>query len=239
MAILKYFQEGKTTLGIKGLKPKIIQNKDIHFQYLTELLEIAAVRPGGPRARVFRVPRLCVDAGGHVVHVFLAVSPTNLLQDLRRSSVMSFRWQEEPRMRSSVLFCHSLLFAVITIVPARAAEWPEARPEEMGVKAGVLNGALAELLGANKTGAAVLAVRGKLVWEHYWDGFGPNSRFDTYSAGKAYAAAAIGLLVDDGKLKIEGDSWGFGLKYNNADYTANTGERFDGSQLGLFITGAF
>ena len=106
-------------------------------------------------------------------------------------------------MRSSVLFCHSLLFAVITIVPARAAEWPEARPEEMGVKAGVLNGALAELLGANKTGAAVLAVRGKLVWEHYWDGFGPNSRFDTYSAGKAYAAAAIGLLVDDGKLKID------------------------------------
>jgi CubicO group peptidase (beta-lactamase class C family) len=83
------------------------------------------------------------------------------------------------------------------------SEWPTARPEDMGLKSEVLDGALKDLLGANKTGAAVLVVRGKLVWEHYWDGFGPSSRFDLYSAGKAYAAAAIGLLIDDGKLKVD------------------------------------
>lgn len=87
-------------------------------------------------------------------------------------------------------------------VSARS-EWAMARPAEMGLKPEVLDGALKDLLGANKTGAAVLVVRGKLVWEHYWDGFGPSSRFDLYSAGKAYAAAAIGLLMDDGKLKVD------------------------------------
>jgi CubicO group peptidase (beta-lactamase class C family) len=86
---------------------------------------------------------------------------------------------------------------------AWAAQWEKATPAGAGLKAGVLDGALADLLGANKTGAAVLAVHGKLVWERYWDGFGPDSRFDTYSAGKAYAAAAIGLLIDDGRLKVD------------------------------------
>jgi CubicO group peptidase (beta-lactamase class C family) len=81
--------------------------------------------------------------------------------------------------------------------------WPTARPSELGLKADVLDGALKDLLGANKTGAAVLVVKGRLVWEHYWDGFGPASRFDTYSAGKAFAAAAVGVLLDEGRLDVD------------------------------------
>jgi len=84
-----------------------------------------------------------------------------------------------------------------------SADWQQADPEELGLRPDILNGELKALLGANKTGAAALVVKGKLVWEHYWDGFGPQSRFDLYSAGKAYAAAAIGLLMDDRKLKID------------------------------------
>lgn len=78
-----------------------------------------------------------------------------------------------------------------------------AQPEEMGMKSEVLQQELTELLGSNKTGAACLIVNGKLVWEHYWKDFGPQSRFDIYSAGKAFTATAIGLLVDDGKLKVD------------------------------------
>lgn len=81
--------------------------------------------------------------------------------------------------------------------------WPQARPADLGLRPEVLDGELTELLGANKTGAALLAVKGKLVWEHYWDGFGPSSRFDVYSAGKAYAATAIGVLMDEGRLKVD------------------------------------
>jgi CubicO group peptidase (beta-lactamase class C family) len=78
-----------------------------------------------------------------------------------------------------------------------------ARPEAMDLDPKILNGPLVELLGANKTGASALVVKGKLVWEYYWNGFGPSSRFDVYSAGKAYAAAAIGLLMEEGQLKID------------------------------------
>jgi len=78
-----------------------------------------------------------------------------------------------------------------------------AQPEEMSMKSEVLKQELTELLGANKTSAACLLVKGKLVWEYYWKDFGPESRFDIYSAGKAFTASAIGLLVDDGKLKVD------------------------------------
>jgi CubicO group peptidase (beta-lactamase class C family) len=92
--------------------------------------------------------------------------------------------------------------AAVAVIPARG-EWAVGKPAEMGLKAEILEGALTKLLDSNKTGAAVLIVKGKLVWEHYAPGFGPSSRFDVYSAGKAYAATAIGLLMDDGKLKID------------------------------------
>ena len=96
----------------------------------------------------------------------------------------------------------SVLLVLLSVIPARA-EWPTARPADMALEAAILDGELAGLLGSNKTGAAVLVVKGKLVWEHYWDGFGPHSRFDTYSAGKAYTATAIGLLMDDGKVRVD------------------------------------
>ena len=78
-----------------------------------------------------------------------------------------------------------------------------AQPEDMGMRSEVLKQELTELLGANKTSAACLFVNGNLVWEHYWKDFGPQSRFDIYSAGKAFTATAIGLLIDDGKLKVD------------------------------------
>ena len=86
---------------------------------------------------------------------------------------------------------------------ARGVGLEMASPEEMGLRSEVLENELTELLGANKTGAACLFVKGKLVWEHYWNDFGPESRFDIYSAGKAFTGTAIGLLVDDGKLKLD------------------------------------
>jgi CubicO group peptidase (beta-lactamase class C family) len=83
--------------------------------------------------------------------------------------------------------------------------WPTATPEEAGFCSAGLDGELAQLLGDDKTGAAALVVGGKLVWEKYWRGHSATTRFDTYSAGKAYAAAGIGVLVDQGKLGI--DQW--------------------------------
>ncbi len=89
------------------------------------------------------------------------------------------------------------------LAQATTVQLQTASPEKMGLKSEVLENELTELLGANKTGAACLLVKGKLVWEHYWGDFGPHSRFDIYSAGKAFTGTAIGLLIDDGKLTLD------------------------------------
>jgi CubicO group peptidase (beta-lactamase class C family) len=106
-------------------------------------------------------------------------------------------------MQSSTLRPFLVLLLLSTSAVPAPGQWEKSTPAQARLKSAVLDGPLSDLLGANKTGAAALAVHGKLVWERYWNGFAPESRFDTYSAGKAYAAAAIGLLIDDGKLKVD------------------------------------
>lgn len=88
-------------------------------------------------------------------------------------------------------------------MPPATVDLPVAAPAELGVDPRVLEERLAPLLGAHKTGAAALLVKGKLVWERYWDGHGPETAFDVYSIGKAYAAVAIGLLLGDGALALD------------------------------------
>ncbi len=83
---------------------------------------------------------------------------------------------------------------------AKAGEWPTRAPSALDLDPRVLDGSLSRLLEEEKTRAAVLIVGGHLVWEKYWDGYGPTSRFDTQSIGKGFTAAAIGLLMADGAL---------------------------------------
>jgi CubicO group peptidase (beta-lactamase class C family) len=87
-------------------------------------------------------------------------------------------------------------------VPPRD-DWPTAEPASAGVDRRVLDGPLTRLLARNKTRAAALVVGGRLVWERYWDGYGLASRFDTWSIGKAFTAAAAGLLEGDGALSLD------------------------------------
>ncbi|MFT3771302.1 MAG: serine hydrolase domain-containing protein [Minicystis sp.] len=88
-----------------------------------------------------------------------------------------------------------------------------ADPASVGVDARVLDGPLARLLVQNATRAAALVVHGRLVWERYWDGCDASTRFDTFSIGKAFTAAAIGLLVADGALAIDDPACRFLLEW--------------------------
>src|SRR4051812_41215648 len=65
------------------------------------------------------------------------------------------------------------------------SDLPTAHPADAGLDAAFLDGPLARLLGAASTRAAVLVAGGRVVWERYWDGYGPGSRFDTFSIAKA------------------------------------------------------
>ncbi|HTL52197.1 MAG TPA: serine hydrolase domain-containing protein [Planctomycetota bacterium] len=88
-------------------------------------------------------------------------------------------------------------------MPKPSVPWPTATPAEAGLDARVLNEDLVEQLGANKTLAAALVVDGKLVWERYWSGTTPTSRYYAFSIAKAFTLAGVGLLADDRKLQID------------------------------------
>jgi CubicO group peptidase (beta-lactamase class C family) len=83
------------------------------------------------------------------------------------------------------------------------SDWPKAPPSAHGLDPRALDGSLAELLETEKTRAAVLVVGGELVWEKYFDGYGPSTRFDTHSIGKGFTAAAIALLAEQGALGVD------------------------------------
>ena len=53
-----------------------------------------------------------------------------------------------------------------------------------------------------ETHALVIIHAGKLVMEHYAEGFGPTSTFPSWSKAKSITQALVGILVGDGKLDI-------------------------------------
>ena len=104
---------------------------------------------------------------------------------------------------------HSLLKLLILVglaMPAPTGEWTTATPESQGISSEKL--ALArDFLAQQNTRAALVVRHGRIVAEWYWDGSGPDSEFDTFSTTKSVFGTAIGLLVDDGKLKLEDPAW--------------------------------
>lgn len=91
--------------------------------------------------------------------------------------------------------------------PARKSsplpDLPLADPASVGLDPRVLDGPLSRLLARHGTRAAALVVQGRLVWERAWDGCDAGTRFDTFSIGKAFTAAAIGLLIGDGAIALD------------------------------------
>src|SRR5260370_42269187 len=104
---------------------------------------------------------------------------------------------------------HSLLKVLILAglaMPAPTGEWTAASPESQGISSEKL--ALArDFLAQQNTKAALVVRHGKIVAEWYWGGSGPDSDFDVFSTTKAVFGTAIGLLVDERKLKLEDPAW--------------------------------
>lgn len=57
--------------------------------------------------------------------------------------------------------------------------------------------------GAGETRALLLKINGRVVAERYGEGFGPNSRLLGWSLGKTLTGLMIGLLVSDGRLRLD------------------------------------
>jgi CubicO group peptidase (beta-lactamase class C family) len=93
-------------------------------------------------------------------------------------------------------------------VPWPNPTWPEAAPS-----AGVDNEILADAADAlfewvgrgavPDTRALIVVQHGRIVFERYADGFGPDSRFHTWSMAKSYTQALAGILVGRGMLSLD------------------------------------
>jgi len=57
--------------------------------------------------------------------------------------------------------------------------------------------------GLRDTRALLIARGGRLVYERYAEGFGPESRFQSWSMAKSITQALVGVLVREGKLAVD------------------------------------
>ncbi|MCP5070505.1 MAG: serine hydrolase [bacterium] len=103
-------------------------------------------------------------------------------------------------------------FAPLPTQPARVAwpsqGWPEAELPA-GVDSTALDAAIAAIFesrtpeGISDTRAVLIIQGGEIVFERYAEGFGPDSRFHSWSMAKSFVQCLVGLLVRDGQLEVD------------------------------------
>ncbi len=93
-------------------------------------------------------------------------------------------------------------------------DWETSTPEAEGVSPAGLE-KLKALFTEKKTQAALVIRHGKIVAEWYWDGKDKESRFQAFSVTKSIASTAIGLLIKDGKVKLEQSASDFIPEWKN------------------------
>lgn len=88
------------------------------------------------------------------------------------------------------------------------AEWPEG-PLPAALDHEVFEARVEELFssrgrgGSADTRALLVVQSGRIVFERYADGFGPDSRFQSWSMAKSVTNALTGILVREGRLEID------------------------------------
>ena len=92
--------------------------------------------------------------------------------------------------------------ARVGAAPATAANgWITADPATVGMDSAILDGARTYAFAADRHTQGVVVVRGgKIVQEWYGPGEGPDSWAASWSVGKSYASALIGIAISEGKI---------------------------------------
>ncbi|MCL2016383.1 MAG: beta-lactamase family protein [Defluviitaleaceae bacterium] len=81
---------------------------------------------------------------------------------------------------------------------------PTATPESLGIPSSAIEEFLAEI--ANKKlclHSFILLRHGKIAAEGYWQPFTESRKQRIYSISKSFTAAAVGLMIDEGKLSLD------------------------------------
>ena len=113
------------------------------------------------------------------------------------------------RFTDRALF-HFALVALLAVLPCRAGEttvfpgarWTEATPESQGVDGAKLNEAgelLARTVGSDGARELVVIRHGRMIWK----GDTIDKRHGVWSATKSFTSSVLGLLIEDGKCKLD------------------------------------
>ncbi len=93
-------------------------------------------------------------------------------------------------------------------------DWEVSTPEAQGLSGSKLE-KLKALFEEKKSQAALVIRHGKIVAEWYWDGKDKDTKFQAFSVTKSIASTGIGLLVKDGKVKLEQSASDFIPEWKN------------------------
>jgi CubicO group peptidase (beta-lactamase class C family) len=82
-----------------------------------------------------------------------------------------------------------------------AGDWQKVAPASVGLDAGKLD-AIAKTAQAGRSNCLVVVKDGKLAGEWYWNGTGPDSVQEVFSATKSYTSTLVGMAIDAGKASL-------------------------------------
>jgi CubicO group peptidase (beta-lactamase class C family) len=101
----------------------------------------------------------------------------------------------------AALFLLALTASARAADTAPGAQWQKVAPAAVGLDAGKL-AQVAALAKKGHSSCLVVVRHGKLAGEWYFDGAGPDTTQDVYSATKSFASTLVGIAQDDGDLRI-------------------------------------
>src|SRR5439155_26344586 len=82
------------------------------------------------------------------------------------------------------------------------AQWSTANPSTLGLDPAPLADVAVTLLGTD-TDCVVVVKKGKVVYEHTWDGYDPDKDQFAWSVSKSVTSLLVGIAIDDGKLRLD------------------------------------
>lgn len=85
--------------------------------------------------------------------------------------------------------------------PAPATAWPKASPASVGLDAAELN-QIAATAEKGKSNCLVVVRDGKLAGQWYFNGTGPDTTQNVWSATKSFTSTLVGIARGDGDLKV-------------------------------------
>jgi len=107
--------------------------------------------------------------------------------------------------------CYRLMFVALLVVSAHAAygqtvfpaaDWQVAEPESQSMTAeGVAK--IGQWLKDNGSKTGLVVRHGRIVGEWYFDGATAQSKLIVYSTTKSVSSTAVGVAIDQGKLKLD------------------------------------